>query len=236
MPSLEDVTRGSVDLGRWSPSGRSDFRSPRAGSAIWFARRNGQLWMYRSQGATVLRQIQRHLGVRQDGRWGPITSRALRAEAAHAHLPTSGILDGQVTLGMLEFALARTWNLAPGAVSLDPRTALPWWMTDPARDDANHGRVWSGAYPLSDRLPVGARDVADRHNVYISPVIHAAGLLATGRDASLPRDPEITMPPEAQLPAAPAPLPCPPGVPSALLVAGGIAAIALVAVLFVGED
>ncbi len=151
---------GAYPLDAYVTNGRPSFRSATPGSAVWLVVRGDQLFVYRSQGLTVVQAIQCALGVKPDGFWGRNTNAALRRALEARGLDASFVRDGRIDALMLEAALALTFG-SPYPVDPSPTedtivvagTTMPGWVSRPPRDGDYNGLVWGAEMPMSARLP-----------------------------------------------------------------------------------
>lgn len=154
-----DATDDPMDLRAYLGRFNSTFCSGRAGSALWLGTRNGQRYLFRSQGRTVIRSIQCALGVQSDGFWGPHTQEALRGRAAAVYgdrVPP--IVNGRIDATTLLIALDLTINPSPGAddaiaMALPRGTVLPEWLWRPPADGPYGGLLWGAPMPVEPHLP-----------------------------------------------------------------------------------
>ena len=102
---------------------RSSFTSANERSALWFYQRpDGRVFLIQSQAPFVINQIQRAFGVNPvDGRFGPQTLAAIRADATRGGIT----LPNQLTAQVMAYALGKAFHRGVGTVALPARFELP---------------------------------------------------------------------------------------------------------------
>ena len=87
---------------------RSSFTSANERSALWFYQRpDGRVFLIQSQAPFVINQIQRAFGVNPvDGRFGPQTLAAIRADATRGGIT----LPNQLTAQVMAYALGKAFH------------------------------------------------------------------------------------------------------------------------------
>lgn len=128
MAALEDALAGPNAFSLqtfYRNAGRnaSSFTSGNQGAALWFYENpNGVVFLVISEAPYVIQRIQRAFGVTPvDGRFGPQTLAAIRADAARAGIQFQNAVDHQ----LMAYALRKAFHSGVGRVAVPSRVELP---------------------------------------------------------------------------------------------------------------
>lgn len=165
---------------------RSSFTSSEERSALYFyARPDGRTFLIQTQAPYVIQQIQRAFGVNPvDGRFGPQTLQAVRAQALREGIT----LPNQLTAQVMSYALQKAIHRGSGIVAIPARFELP----DVDRPNLSTSRSTF----------LGAIDIATGQPASIDPGTGTVGAGLPAPAASAP-SPSTAIAPR---PAAPSPV------------------------------
>lgn len=165
---------------------RSSFTSSEERSALYFyARPDGRTFLIQTQAPFVINQIQRAFGVNPvDGRFGPQTLQAIRAQAMREGIT----LPDQLTAQVMSYALQKAIHRGSGIVAIPARFELPdvdrpnlstsrstflgaidIATGQPASIDPGTGTVGAGLPAIPASAPVGTPSTGSPSPVVVRP-------------------------------------------------------------------